>query len=231
MSIELTSNPAFVKYVQSWGGDSIVGLAAMVADPDEEAITPEHTAKLLDTLGAEGHWGCWEHSGMTFYIEVPIATARQVLRHRTGAYNEFSLRYKKMLPRFYIPEMIFTDVKRSELGGKPEPHPFSDFVKESLRGQYESAWALYSSLTDKGVRKEQARLVLPLASFTSFYMTINLRNLFHFLNLRVDSHAQFEARDLGEKMLSLVTAHFPVSTAVWSRYGRGPINGKTIQTP
>jgi len=229
--IEVTSVPSEVKLIKTWGGDSDVADAAVVHDPDDEYMDFDHVSRLVDGLGAEGHWGCFEHSGATLLVRVPIFTARQVIRHRTGAFNEYSLRYKRMLPRFYVPKNMLTDVKRVNLGDEPQLHERSDEWKEKIVASYATVWRLYQDMLADGVRKEQARTVLPFGSFTEFWMTMSLRNWMHFLNLRVDSHAQLEARDLGDKVLAMLTAYFPVSMSVWDRYGRGGVNGRTIQTP
>jgi thymidylate synthase (FAD) len=137
-----------------------------------------------------------------------------------------------MLPRFYVPKNMFTDVKRAELGDVPEIHERSDEWKKKIIASYAVVWRLYQDMIADGVRKEQARDVLPFGSFTEFWMSMNIRSWCHFLNLRTDSHAQLEARDLAEKVEAILTAHFPVSLAAWTRYGKGPIHGdKTIQTP
>jgi thymidylate synthase (FAD) len=228
-SVGITSDPSEVKLVKIWGSDLEVADDAMVRDPDEEAVDYAHAASLIDGLGRDSHWGCFEHIGATFFIRVPISTARQLMRHRTFHYNEYSLRYKRMIPRFYVPEVLFIDVKRSQLGDSPEAVENSDSLKNVLVDSYQNSWDKYRYLIEAGVRKEQARLVLPLGAFTELRLSGDLRNLMHFLNLRLDPHAQLEARDLGEKMYRLLVVSFPLSMSVWDRYGRGAKD--KLQTP
>ncbi len=228
--ITLTSSPSEVGVIQTWGTDYTAAAAALVLESLDD-IESDRAERLLDDLSQKGHWGCMEHSGITFLIRVPIFTARQLMRTRTGKYNEYSLRYKRMLPRFYLPKDFFSDVKRASLADAPEVHSDSDWAKTQVADQYSRAWALYQSLVSKGLRKEQARMVLPLGAFTEMWMTIDLRNLLHFLNLRLDAHAQFEMRDLAAKMYAITMAHFPITCAMWEKYGRGPISHGPIQTP
>ncbi len=127
---------------------------------------------LVRHLVRQGHDSVFEHAVMTFYVECPIYTARQWMRHRISSYTEKSGRYSEMTG--IISNLDF------------EPR---DDEHEPAKVTFDSFEA-YEKLIAKGVKKEDARQVLPLCTATKFYWTVNLRSLMNFLSNRMDSKAQ-----------------------------------------
>ena len=238
MSIAFINVPAVVKIVGYMGDDDTPCYAALVQNPDllrsrnvEIAGQENRLDRLREDLIMKGHYGCFEHNAVTLYLETPIFVARQIMRHRTFSYNEYSMRYKELEPRFYEPETFFTDVKRKELGDVPTPVDNQNVIQLQFRAACTDAWVRYQTMLAHGVRKEQASRIMPLETFTSFFMTGNIRNWWHMLNLRVDAHAQVETRYLAKEIEKMLDQTWPKSMALWRKYGRGPLEAGPIQTP
>lgn len=136
-----------------------------------------------------GHLSPLEFADMTFHIKCPIFVARQLFRHRTGKYMERSLRYCESNAEFYIPQ-------------KGEIELLYDAA-------YRESYKAYLELIKMGADKEQARGVLPLATYTEYYFKIDLRNLVNLLKLRLHKDAQAETREYAEAMAQFVKIQFP----------------------
>lgn len=146
---------------------------------------------LVSSLLSLAHMSPFEFASVTFRVKAPIFVVRQWFRHRTGSYMEKSLRYCEAAFEFYTPESASEDEKRM------------------FKSVYSEATRAYETLIKNGVKKEQARIVLPVALYTEFYFSIDMRNFIHFLELRTDSHAQKEIQDYANAMLYLVEPYFP----------------------
>lgn len=139
----------------------------------------------------EQHMSVFEHAKVTVRISgVSRALSHQLVRHRMASFCQESQRYVKV----DVSEDWFV---------KPE---FDDEVNEDVfdKAMQFSAWA-YAQLINNGVPAEDARYVLPNACETTLVMTMNLRELYHFLYLREDSHAQWEIRDLAKALREKVS--------------------------
>ena len=152
------------------------------------ALTPEGIDHTLDVI----HPSCYEHAVFTFSISgISRATSHQLVRHRMASYSQQSQRYVK--PKDLDKEMLFDYVT-------PEPI----FARLHLLDQYE--WAMkvinkvYAQLLKEGVPEEDARYLLPNACTTNITVTMNARELQHFCGLRRCSRAQWEIRELANKM-------------------------------
>jgi len=233
MSIVFTDIPGKVTLLQATGGDDTVACSAVVADVFNEKVAPfGRHEKLVDELPRDGHWGCLDHAYVTFLIETPITVARQILRASNSSFNERSMRYLEAEPIVYMPRTLYTDVKRKELGSAPTPveNEIGGFL--IMQDSLQTAWDNYNRLLELGVRKEQARGVLPMNMYTRFWMSAPLSDMFHFLNLRLDSHAMLETQYVANLMYEALEPKYPRTVANWNKYGRGPINEHgTVQTP
>ena len=185
-----------VQLVDFMGGDLAVVNSARVSFAAEHQKTlEEKDVGLIGFLMRNKHGTPFESTVFTFRIECPIFVAREWFRHRIGSFNEMSGRYKKLPPRFFLPEVCRSQV------GKPgaytfQDHPESTFtLHQHLVKSYKFAWAAYEEMLDNGVAKEQARLVLPVGIMTQFYWTVNARSLMNFLALRLSEHAMQEIRE------------------------------------
>ena len=149
-----------------------------------------------------------------FHIAMPIFIARQWIRHRTANVNEYSARYSIMPDRFYRPSIdnVRKQSKSNRQGGEG---PIDAGTAEEFLQLLENAEANYQKyieLTEKGVAREIARAVLPVSVYTEWYWKCDLHNIFHFLSLRMDPHAQIEIQDYAKAMYELIKPIVPVLT-------------------
>ena len=213
-----------VRLVNFMGGYDAVVQAARVSFG--KGITePERDRKLLNYLLANRHETPFEHSVFKFHIKCPIFVARQWFRHRMASYNEISGRYTQMKEEFCLPEKLRSqktrDYKYEELD-----KDLNRELKDKISASYEACYQLYKELLDKGVAKEQARLVLPLSLYTQFYWTINARALLNFLSLRLDQHAQYEIRQYAQVIAEIMKSKMPWTYEAFFRY---VVNGDKVE--
>ncbi|HYE21392.1 MAG TPA: FAD-dependent thymidylate synthase [Tepidisphaeraceae bacterium] len=155
-----------------------------------------------------------------FHHVMPIFVARQWIRHRTANVNEYSARYSVVKDRYYRPtaENVRQQSTSNRQGGDApvDPTTAQDFLGhlDHLEQQYEE----YERYIEKGVAREIARIALPASVYTEWYWKIDLHNLFHFLSLRMDSHAQQEIRDYATAMFALIQPIVPVAAEAFLDY-------------
>jgi thymidylate synthase (FAD) len=153
----------------------------------------------------------------TFDIKAPIFVVRQWHRHRTWAYNEISARYAELPEEFYVPELA--QITMQATGNKQMrtdvQHPDAFYIRGTLESQCRGAFRTYKDLIERGCPRELARAVLPLNTYTHYFGTVNLLNLFKFLDLRLHAHAQYEIRVYAEALLKLIEPVVPVAFAAY----------------
>lgn len=176
---------------------------------------------LIRYLMRHVHTTPFEMIEFKFHCKMPIFVARQWIRHRTANVNEYSGRYSVMKDEFYRPDIdnIRKQSKTNKQGGDTQVNnktaeEFSDYLDEVCKRAYQ----IYNCYLNEGVAREQARMILPLNLYTEWYWKIDLHNLFHFLGLRCDSHAQWEIRVFAEAMLHLITPIVPLAVEAWNDY-------------
>ena len=153
---------------------------------------------------------------MTFHVKMPIFVARQWVRHRTGRMNEVSGRYSIMKDEFYVPaedkvSPQSTDNKQGRATEAFDKETADKIINQLEEGQ-KAAYESYNELIESGLAREIARINLPLSLYTEFYWEMDLHNLFHFLKLRLDSHAQYEIRVYAEVILEMCRKVAPMAT-------------------
>lgn len=209
-----------VRLVESMGNDlSIVRNARVSYDAEWRAGEDEgKDAKLIAYLWRNKHTSPFEAVQFTFDIKCPIFVARQWHRHRTWAYNEVSARYAELPEEFYVPALdkITTQSASNKQARTAEQHPIADSIQHTIRVNCRLMHGVYQALLGQGCPRELARSVLPVATYTHFFGTVDLRNLFHFLELRLHLHAQYEIRVYAEALLELVRPIVPVATAAFA---------------
>lgn len=161
-----------------------------------ETMPPERVASVLSTIMASGHFSTLEHASYTFAVDgVSRALTHQLVRHRLASFNQQSQRYVKFKDGIPIikPDTIAADEK-------------ADAIFESTM---EVVGKAYADLVELGIPAEDARFVLPNAAETKIVITMNVRELLHFFEVRCCKRAQWEIRDLACKMLELVRPTAP----------------------
>jgi thymidylate synthase (FAD) len=203
---------ARVSYNAEWRGpehiESIADLETRMDSKDE---------KLIHYLWKNKHTSPFEAVQFTFDIKCPIFVARQWHRHRTWSYNEVSARYTELPAEFYVPEAenITTQSTSNKQMRTTEQHPMASRISTEIELMCSEAHGKYKTLLAWGCPRELARGVLPMNTYTHYFATVDLHNLFHFLTLRLHAHAQMEIRVYAEAMLQLITPIVPVAVAAW----------------
>lgn len=174
-------------------------------------------AKLIQYLIKNRHTTPLEAVTFTFDIKAPIFVFRQWHRHRTWAYNEMSARYTELPEEYYVPEadQITTQSTSNKQMRTDELHPKAETMREWMRVTNQVSFKMYHDLLAEGCPRELARSVLPVATYSQMFGTVNLHNLFHFLGLRTHSHAQYEIRVYALAMLELIRPVCPVAVTAW----------------
>jgi len=178
----------------------------------------ERDGGLIRFLMRERHGTPFEHNSFRFHIKAPIFVAREHMRHRTNSFNEWSARYSKLEPQFYLPaaEDVRTQV------GKPGAYTFdpvdpatAEQTREAQRAVYEGAYRTYEQLLERGIAKEVARNVLPVAIYTQYFWTVNARSMMNFLSLRAAETAQREIRRYAEAVEVFFAREMPITHAAF----------------
>jgi len=214
-------NHGFVRLVDYMGGDeSIVQAARVSYGKGTKSVSEDRT--LIRYLMRHQHTTPFEMVEFKFHIKLPIFVARQWIRHRTANVNEYSGRYSIMPEEFYVPEetVIKYQSTSNKQGRDNEevPPEIRRRVLEILLEEQKSAFKGYQEMLDYNIARELARINLPLSLYTQWYWKIDLHNLFHFLKLRMDKHAQYEIRVYAEKMAEIVKAVVPMAYEAFEDY-------------
>jgi len=168
-----------------------VGAAALFED-----MTAESVRKVLRTIMNSGHFSALEHVSYTFAVDgVSRAMTHQLVRHRLASYNQQSQRYVAYdeEPTFIVPPSVADDPA----------------ARERFDAAASAAFAAYRELVESGIPAEDARYLLPNAMETKIVITMNVRELLHFFELRCCKRAQWEIRDLALRMLALAEPTAP----------------------
>ena len=209
----------FVKLVDVMGDDSSIVQAARVSYGNGTKSVNEDEG-LIRYLMRHQHTTPFEMVEFKFHCRMPIFVARQWIRHRTANVNEMSARYSEMPDWFYEPgpESLTSQSAQNKQGGTGEPVArASEFAPTFVATQRE-AYANYEAYLADNMRREVARINLPVSLYTEWYWKIDLHNLFHFLHLRLDTHAQYEIRVFAEAMAELVKARLPIAWKAFEDY-------------
>jgi thymidylate synthase (FAD) len=224
-----------VELVKATASDSDVLFAARVSTRGEASLADVHadaeaSAGLIRYLMRDRHGSPFEHAVMTFYVSAPIFVFREFMRHRMASYNEESGRYRQLRPVFYVPG----PQRRLRQVGKPGAYTFADgtpeqrrLVDETVRRSCREAYAAYQAMLDAGVAREVARMVLPVTTYSSMYVTINARSLMNVLSLRTiregatfPSFPQREIEMVAERMEEIWAGLMPVTHRAFQDAGR-----------
>jgi thymidylate synthase (FAD) len=203
-------------------GDAAIVQAARVSYGAGTKSVSDDRA-LIRYLMRHKHTTPFEMVEFKFHIKAPIFVARQWLRHRTASVNELSARYSVVQDDFFLPDELRKQATARGQGGE-EPLGENDrFLLLKQKASCDLAFHTYEELISKGVSRELARTHLPQCTFTEFYWKINLHNLLHFLELRIDDHAQKEIRDLAKQVYDLVKPLCPMTCEAFEDFRLGSV--------
>jgi len=224
-----------VELVRAAAQDADVLFAARVSTKGEHSLEDvgsdaQRSQGLINYLMRDRHGSPFEHNSMTFFVSAPIFVFREFMRHRMASYNEESGRYRELQPVFYVPGPDRKLVQE----GKPGAYDFVDGTTEQYetvvaqtKAACEQAYAAYQAMLAAGVAREVARGVLPVATYSSMYVTMNARSLMNFLSLRTKrpdsafpSFPQREIEMVADRMEQYWTELMPLTHAASERNGR-----------
>ncbi len=211
----------FVRLLDYMGDDSAIVQAARVSYGKGTKKVSEDRG-LIRYLMRHRHTSPFEMVEFKFHVKLPIFVARQWIRHRTANVNEYSGRYSVMKEEFYLPkpEDIRYQSTVNKQGRSPEevPAELKGKLVEILKKTQTETYAKYRELIEDDLARELARIGLPLSLYTEWYWKIDLHNLFHFLRLRLDPHAQEEIRQYAVVMADMVKAVCPIAYEAFMDY-------------
>lgn len=212
-----------VELIHTLGSDLTVVQSAQSSFAKFSEGYGDREAKILRSLMREKHGVPFEHVVLTYRLKLPIFVARQLVKHRISSWSEQSARYSKFEVEYYLPTRI--DVRTQV--GKPMEYKFEtsdmaladEFIDRlaewSGAGVEHYEWAM-----DHGVAREQARLFLPINTYSTITWTLNVRSLLNVLALRNDDHAQGETREYAKAMEVLAEQVIPDTILSFNEFGR-----------
>ena len=224
-----------VELIKSSASDADVIWAARVSTAGENSMDeigedPARSAGLINYLARERHGSPFEHTSMTFFISAPIFVFREFMRHRIASYNEESGRYRELRPVFYVPSVDRKLIQVGKTGaytfvdGTPEQY---EITTTAMKESYIYVYERYQKMLVAGVAREVARAVLPVATYSSMYVTMNARALMNFLSLRTSregshfpSYPQREIEMVAEKMEAFFAELMPLTYGAFQKSGR-----------
>jgi thymidylate synthase (FAD) len=211
----------FVRLVDVMGDDAAIVQAARVSYGSGTKKVHEDRG-LIRYLLRHLHTTPFEMVEFKFHIKLPIFVARQWIRHRTANVNEYSGRYSEMKDEFYVPSL---DQVRAQSSSNKQGRADEAFPEEQaqqivgiMSSTQERLYAEYQELLEKDLAREIARINLPVSNYTEWYWKIDLHNLFHFLKLRIDPHAQYEIRVFAQAMADIVKDAVPIAYEAFEDY-------------
>ncbi|WP_428537603.1 FAD-dependent thymidylate synthase [Rhodopila sp.] len=223
-----------IRVIDYMGDDTAIVQAARVSYGRGTKRVQED-AGLIRYLMRHRHTTPFEMCEIKFHVKLPIFVARQWIRHRTASVNEYSARYSILDKEFYLPahEQLAAQSTANRQGrGEVLAGEEAAEVLSMLRNDAERTYANYAAMLNegeaadpgrRGLARELARMNLTLNTYTQWYWKTNLHNLFHFLSLRGDAHAQYEIRVYANAMLRMTEAWVPIAAAAFRDYRLGAI--------
>jgi thymidylate synthase (FAD) len=220
----------FVRVIDYMGDDSAIVQAARVS----YGAGTKHVQNdegLIRYLMRHWHSTPFEMCEVKFHVKLPVFVARQWIRHRTANVNEYSARYSILDREFYIPEpgalaaqSTVNNQGRGAVLEGAEAARVLEMLKSDATRAFDSYEAMLSQEGQQGLARELARMNLPMNTYTQWYWKTDLHNLFHFLRLRADAHAQMEIRVYAEAMEAIVADWVPLAFAAYRDYRAGGVN-------
>ena len=210
----------YVVLVDYMGNDAAIVQAARVSyGRGTKAVRDDRG--LIRYLMRHRHTTPFEMVEFKFLVRLPIFVARQWIRHRMASVNEYSARYSVVPDEYELPpadEVRHQSTRNRQGRGDPLPPEVVEQFRSDLDRVSKEAYAAYSRAIEAGVARETARLLLPVAYYTQWYWKIDLWNLFHFLSLRLDPHAQEEIRLYAAELSRLARLVAPVAYEAFEEF-------------
>ena len=217
----------FVRVIDYMGDDSAIVQAARVSY-GEGTKHVSNDEGLIRYLMRHWHSTPFEMCEIKLHVKLPVFVARQWIRHRTANVNEYSARYSILDREFYIPapDKVAAQSKVNNQGRGAtlegaEAARVLEILKADSTRTYDNYEAMISQDGQEGLARELARMNLPANIYTQWYWKIDLHNLFHFLRLRADAHAQYEIRVYADEICKIVADWVPLAYRAFEDYRLG----------
>lgn len=220
-----------VRVIDYMGDDAAIVQAARVS----YGAGTKHVSNdegLIRYLMRHWHSTPFEMCEVKLHVKLPVFVARQWIRHRTANVNEYSARYSILDREFYLPQpeqlaaqSTVNNQGRGEVLTGAEAARVLDMLKQDAATSYDHYEAMLSQEGQQGLARELARMNLPMNIYTQWYWKVDLHNLFHFLRLRADAHAQYEIRVYAEEICRIVADWVPLAYRAFEDYRLG---GQTL---
>ncbi len=217
----------FVRVIDYMGDDAAIVQAARVSYGAGTKKVNDDSG-LIRYLMRHWHSTPFEMCELKLHVKLPIFVARQWIRHRTANVNEYSARYSIMDREFYIPQpehlaaqSTVNNQGRGAVLEGAEAARVLEILKSDAARSYDHYEEMLSQDGQQGLARELARMNLPANIYTQWYWKVDLHNLFHFLRLRADPHAQYEIRVYAEAIAKVVADWVPVAFAAFEDYRMG----------
>ncbi len=190
-----------------FSSEELMSYVARVSNPSNQ-MNIKTSSKLLGYCIKNSHWSVFEHVNMTVEITTSRAIAAQILRHRSFVFQEFSQRYSE-ITSFEKYEARRQDLKNRQNSIDDMDQDTKEWFQMAQQLITEDARAMYEEALRRGVAKEQARFLLPLSTQTTLYMTGNIRNWIHYIELRTENGTQKEHADIALAIKEIFKQQFP----------------------
>lgn len=189
--------------------EQLIAYTARVSAPQNQ-MSHETAPKLLKYCLNNGHYSIFETASMTIEIKTTRAIATQILRHRSFCFQEFSQRYSKVDDIITPAEARIQDTKNRQNSLVTDDEDLQGWFFDAQYELYEKSVKLYEQALEKGIAKESARFVLPLATPTTLYMTGNIRSWIFYINLRSGNGTQREHKEIADACKVIFKEEFPM---------------------
>ncbi|WP_108624298.1 FAD-dependent thymidylate synthase [Candidatus Similichlamydia epinepheli] len=200
----------FVRLIDFMGSDEFVANCTRLESDELDRFSNEER---IDWCFRTSNLSPLEQACVVFQIRLPIYVMGQLVRHRTAKLNSFSARYAKVNHQFH--ELDIKDLRmqgdlNKQVGQGSLEGDFAKNCVKSIQEASEQGYRRYLSLMEMGLCREQARIILPQNAYTTIFWKMDLRNLFHFLRLRLGKDAQKEIQFFSQQIAYCVTCLFPI---------------------
>jgi len=217
----------FVRVIDYMGDDAAICQAARVSY-GKGTKSVQNDVGLIRYLMRHWHSTPFEMCEIKLHVKLPVFVARQWIRHRTANVNEYSARYSILDREFYIPEAgslatqsAVNNQGRGQVLQGAEAARVLEILKTDSNRAYDNYESMISDEGQDGLARELARMNLPANIYTQWYWKVDLHNLFHFLRLRADSHAQYEIRVYADVICDVVRDWVPAAYGAFEDYRLG----------
>lgn len=219
-----------VRVVDYMGDDSAICQAARVSY-GRGTKSVQNDEGLIRYLMRHWHSTPFEMCEIKLHVKLPVFVARQWIRHRTASVNEYSARYSILDREFYIParealaaQSAVNNQGRGATLDDDEAARVLDWLREDATQAYDHYEAMISQEGQQGLARELARMNLPMNIYTQWYWKTNLHNLFNFIRLRADPHAQYEIRVYADAIAAIVADWVPFAWRAFEDFRMGGVS-------